>query len=116
MNVFWDPFNTIAHPIPVGTNTQQVFFWGDFGDFNFSGYCIGSAANGQCNQFSNASSSGGTIAVPEPSTLWLARNCHGDNGARTFIKDVLTQDKNAPKPRLFAPSHRIQVSPSDVPS
>ena len=50
----------------------------------------------------------------EPGTLWLTRNCHGDNRPRTFIKDVLAQYQHGAQSRLFMTLGRIQVRPDDV--
>ena len=77
IQVRWDPFNTLEHPIPVGVNFQQSFRTGTGvgPPYSNTSYCVSSAPNGTCNFGELAQAlNPGTLSVapvPEPSTLVL---------------------------------------------
>ena len=80
MDMLWSPFNTIAHPVPVGTNLGMTFIWGTVGASSLSSYCTAALSDGRCSAASAASSNAaGTLTgpavtatvVPEPGALAL---------------------------------------------
>jgi hypothetical protein len=69
---WWVPFNTVAHPIPLGVSYSMGF---NSAGLAFTYYCVAQLADGTCDRGQSAFGSAfGALtvqAVPEPGTLSL---------------------------------------------
>lgn len=76
LQIFWDPFNTPAHPWPVGVAGYMEIRYNWFGDdLNIVSYCTVEGPDGTCfGTVDTASLGRGSLtvaSVPEPGTLVL---------------------------------------------